>query len=425
MSRRLFVDFGPLRRHRDFRLLWTGLFSTRLGAGITWLALPYQVQKLTGSPLAVGFIGAAQMAAIFLTALIGGALADAVDRRRLVRLTEVGLVACSSLLFVNAMRHRPSVWPLFVLASLAAGLDGLQRPSLEAMLPRLVDHDELAAAAALNSLRSSVSFLAGPLLGGVLIAGFGVRGAYLADVVTFAGSLVALFMVRAMPPSSEAKPPSLSSIGEGLKYARGRPELVGTYVIDMIAMFFGMPLALLPAFSARFGDARALGVLTAAPFVGSLVANLGGGWTSRVHRHGRAIVVAACIWGMGVVGLGLARSLPVAFACFALAGGADMISGVFRMTMWNQTIPDELRGRLAGIEMISYTSGPLLGNVESGVAAAVVGVRGAIVAGGVLCVGGTGLLATALPEFWAYDARVHPAAVAERQRRAALSLAVQ
>lgn len=192
---------------------------------------------------------------------------------------------------------------------------------------------------------------------------------------------------------------------------------MGTYVIDVVAMFFGMPLALLPAFAARFGDARAFGVLNAAPFFGAMVANLTSNWTIRVHRHGRAIIIAATIWGIGIVGLGLSRSLVVAFICFSVAGGADMISGVFRMTIWNQTIPDAVRGRLAGIEMISYSSGPLLGNVESGGAAWLIGVRGAIISGGLFCVGGASVLSRLLPEFWNYDSRTHPSAVAERERR--------
>ncbi len=392
---------------------------SRVGTGITFLALPYQVQQLTGSPFAVGMLGVVEIVPIFVTALIGGALADAVDRRRLVRVTEIGLLGCSLALAANAALDRPMVWPLYVIAALTAALNGIQRPALEATMPRLVPHDELAAAAVLNSIRQSVSFLAGPLIGGVLIATTGVGGAYLADAATFAASLAMLLAIRAVPPPPEAAPASLSSIAEGVRYARSRPELIGTYVIDIVAMFFGMPLALLPAFSERFGDAKAFGLLNAAPFVGSVLVNLTSGWTSRVHRHGRAIVVAAIVWGVGIVGLGLSTNLWLAFACFAVAGGADMVSGVFRMTMWNQTIPDSYRGRLAGIEMISYTTGPLLGNVESGVAAWLLGVRGAIVSGGALCVGGAGVVAAALPSFWRYDDRTHPAAVAERERRRA------
>jgi MFS family permease len=413
---RLLLDLKPMR-HRDFRFLWIGLFVTRLGTGITFVAVPYQVFKLTRSVMIVGLLGVVEIVPLVFSALLGGAFADAVDRRKLVRYSEIGLLVCSAGLAVNASISKPHVWPIFVMVALASVLDGFQRPALEAMFPRLVPHDELPAVSALNSFRGSVAFLAGPLIAGFLITWFGVRGAYLGDVGTFVVSLILLIQVRAVPPPDDAERPSIESIKTGLRYARSRPELIGTYLIDIVAMFFGMPLALLPGFSERFGDARAFGVLNAAPFVGAMLVNLTSRWTTNVHRHGRAIVLAASVWGLGIVGLGFSNQLWIAFVCFAIAGGADMISGLFRMTMWNQTIPDSVRGRLAGIEMISYSTGPLLGNVESGAAAAWLGIRGAIISGGALCTGGSALLATALPEFWAYDARTHPAAVQERLNR--------
>jgi MFS family permease len=412
------LDVRPLR-HRDFRLLWIGLFVTRVGTAITFLTLPYQMHQLTGSPFAVGMLGVAQVVPIIVMALVGGALADAMDRRMLVRVTEIGLLLCALGLALNASLDRPGVWVLYVVAALDAGFDAIQRPALEATMPRLVPHDELAAAAALNSFRGSVAFLTGPLIGGVVIASAGVTVAYLVDAATFLVSLATLLVIRAVPPPPDAAAPSLASIAEGIRYARARPELMGTYVIDVVAMFFGLPIALLPAFSERFGDARAFGLLSAAPFAGAMAVNLVSGWTSRVHHHGRAITYAAVVWGFGVVGMGMSGNLWLAFACFAIAGGADMISGIFRMTIWNQTIPDTYRGRLAGIEMISYTGGPLLGNVESGVAAWLVGVRGAIVSGGALCAAGAASVAGALPAFWGYDDRTNASANAERARRQA------
>ncbi len=412
----LLLDFGPMR-HRDFRLLWMGLFISKLGSGITFIAVPFQVYQLTKSSFMVGLVGVAELGPLFLSALIGGAFADAVDRRLLARITEIGLLLCSLGLAINAGIGTPKVWPIFLLIAVGTVLDGFQRPALEAMFPRLVDHDELSAAASLNSLRWTIGFLVGPLVGGFLIAAVGLSGAYLFDVATFAASFVFLMLLRAMPTPKDAERPSFESIRAGLRYAKARPELLGTYAIDIVAMFFGMPLALLPAFAARFGDARAFGVLNAAPFAGAMVMNLTSKWTSSVHRHGRAIIIAASIWGVGIVGLGFSRSLWMAFLCFAIAGGADMVSGVFRGTIWNQTIPDSMRGRLAGIEMISYSTGPLLGNVESGMAAYLVGVRAAIVSGGMLCVGGSAVLSRLLPAFWSYDARTHPAAIAQRERR--------
>jgi MFS family permease len=225
------------------------------------------------------------------------------------------------------------------------------------------------------------------------------------DVATFGVSLLALARMRAVPPPPDAQRPSLRGIADGFRYATSRPELVGTYSVDLIARFFGMPLALFPAFAAEFGGAGALGLLYAAVSLGSLVATLTSGWTGRVHRHGLAVVWAAIGWGVGITALGFAPTLWLAVAALGFAGSADMISGLFRGAIWNTTIPDHLRGRLAGIEKVSYSGGPLLGNLEAGVVASLVGVRASIVSGGVLCVAGVGIAAIALPAFRHYDAR--------------------
>ena len=245
-----------------------------------------------------------------------------------------------------------------------------------------------------------------------MIATLGLPLTYALDVLTFGASLAALALMRAVPPPPEAEPPSLRRIAEGLRYAWGRPELMGTYGVDVVAMFFGMPMALFPAFAEQFGGAGALGLLYAAPSAGSLLATLTSGWTNHVHRHGIAVIWAAGAWGVAIVGLGFAPNLALALAALAAAGAADMISGIFRSTIWNQTIPDHLRGRLAGIEQVSYSTGPLLGNVEAGVVASLAGLRASIVSGGVLCVVGVALAALALPGFRRYDAREYEAAAA-------------
>jgi MFS family permease len=193
---------------------------------------------------------------------------------------------------------------------------------------------------------------------------------------------------------------------EGFHYARSRQELIGTYVVDFVAMVFGMPLALFPALSEMLGGPHALGLLYAAPAGGALLASLTSRWTPRVHRHGLAVMLAATAWGLAIVGFGFSDRLVPALALLTLAGGADAVSGIFRMTLWNQTIPDALRGRLAGIEMLSYMSGPLLGHVEAGLVAAAFGTRTSVVSGGVLCILGVLLCAVLLPRFMAYDARV-------------------
>ena len=405
LLRHLVVDIGPLRRHRDFRLLWFAQAVSLLGSMVTYVAIPYQTYQLTHSSLVVGLLSAAEFIPLLVVPLIGGALADAVDRRRLVLLAELLLAAASVVLLVNALLADQRVWVLFVVAGLMAAFDGLQRPPLDALLPRLVERDELTAAGAISSLRWTAGSIAGPALGGVLIAAAGLGAAYAFDIATFFVSLVLLSLMRAVPPPEDAERPSLKGIVEGLRYAVSRQELLGTYTVDVIAMFFGMPMALFPALAQGFGGPRALGFLYAAPEVGALIATLTSGWSSRVRRHGVAVCLAAAGWGGGIILLGFAPGLTWALVALAIAGFCDMISGIFRMVIWNQTIPDRLRGRLAGIEQISYSTGPTLGNVEAGVVASLAGIRASIASGGILCVAGVGVAAFFLKGFWRYDSR--------------------
>jgi MFS family permease len=323
----------------------------------------------------------------------------------MVWFTELGLMATSLGLVANASLRHPHLWVLYAAACLASGLDGIQRPSLDAMVPRLVTKDEIPAAAALTGLRGNVGMIAGPALAGLLLAAVGLRATFLVDVGSFAASLLAVALISAVPPPPDAERPSFRGIKQGWKYAASRPELLGSYLVDLNAMFFGMPTALFPALAARLhGGAGALGLLYAAPAVGAGLANLLSGLATRVARHGLGIILAAAAWGLAIVVFGLAHALAPALVFLAVAGAADMVSGLFRMTLWNQTIPDQLRGRLAGIEMISYASGPSLGNVEAGAVAALAGVPASIVSGGVLCVMGTALIAWRLPGMRRYRA---------------------
>ena len=408
LLRKTTIDLTPLRRHRDFRLLMAGQTVTFLGSMVTYVALPYQAYELSGSSLVVGLLGVAELLPLLIAAFLGGALADARDRRRMLQLTELSFAVASLVLLGNSLLPEPQLWLLFVVSAVMAALDGLQRPSLEALIPRLVDRDEMTAAAAISTVRFTVGMIIGPALGGVLIAVIGLPATYGVDVISFLVSLATLRLMRAAPPPVENAEVSLRSIREGISYAVSSQVLMGTYVVDIVAMFFGMPMALFPAFAKEFGGAGVLGLMYAAPAVGSLVATVTSGWAGSVHRHGVAICIAAAGWGAAIVLTGLAPGLLLVLLGLAVAGGADTISGIFRSTVWNQTIPDELRGRLAGIEQVSYSTGPLLGNVESGLAAALIGVRGAIISGGALCVLGVAVVGIGLPVFWRYDAEDEP-----------------
>ncbi|HEV2880061.1 MAG TPA: MFS transporter [Pyrinomonadaceae bacterium] len=401
----MLLDISPLKISRDYRLLFSGQLISSFGTAMTFVIVPVQVYQLTGSTLYVGLLSVAEFALILLMAFVGGAYADFIDKRRMLRLTEIGQTLVTVMLVANALAPRPRVWVLFACAALHAGLAALQRPSFEALMQKLVPPELMASVSALNSLRWNVTTILGPSLAGIILARFGAQVAYLIDLSTFIASLSAVFLIRAVPKAvqTEARP-TLKSVVEGVHYAWRRKELLGTYLIDMNAMFFGMPTALFPAMAAHFG-AGTVGFFYAAPSVGALLATLTSGWTKNVHRQGLFVALAAGLWGVAIIFFGLAQNLYLALTCLALAGGFDMISAVFRMTMWNQTIPHHLRGRLAGMEMISYTSGPKLGDAEAGLVAALFSVRTSIVSGGILCVAGTAIISALIPQFLHYDGR--------------------
>jgi MFS family permease len=417
VRRSLGLDLTPLRTSRgsgdahgarqrnDFRLVFTAAGVSSLGSYLTYVSIPYQVFLLTKDPLMVGLLGLVELLPLLVMAFLGGALADYVDRRRLVIVGEVAFSALTALLLVNALLGRPQLWILFLVAGLSTAIDGLQRPALDAIVPRLVPPEQIPAAGVLNSLRMNVASLAGPAIGGLLLASVAIAWVFAIDLATFVVSLACLALVRKVPPPPAAERPSLRSVGKGLRYAARRPELLGTYIVDINAMFFGMSQSLYPFVAERLGGPAVLGLLYAAPSAGSLLATLASRWTARVHRHGLAVLLAAGGWGAATIGFGLSNTLWLAVLCLLLAGAADMISGIFRMIIWNQTIPDHLRGRMAGIEMLSYTIGPTLGNARSGASARVLGVGGSIAWGGLACVVGTAIMAVALPKFLRYDGR--------------------
>jgi MFS family permease len=421
-ARSLAIDLTPLRVSRDYRLLFAGYAVTFFGSMMTFVVLPVQLYELTGSAFAVGLLGAVEFVPILLMAFVGGALADAVDRRLMVRATELLLAIGTLVLIYNSLLAEPRAWVLYVCAAGFATLNGLQRPSLDALVPRLVPPELIPSAAALNSLRAEIGMIGGPVIGGLLVASFGAAVTYFIDFLTFIICLALLWRMRAVPPPPGADSPSVRSVFEGLRYAWRRPELMGTYLVDINAMFFGMPMALFPALAKEFGGQKYVGLLYAAPAIGALLVSLTSGWTRRVQRHGLAVALAAGGWGLAVIAFGFATTLWAALLFLVLAGAADMVSGLFRSTIWNQTIPDHLRGRLAGIEMVSYTTGPLLGNTRAGSVASFFGDRASIISGGVLCVAGTALLAFLLPAFIRYDGREGLARKrAEEEARAAAS----
>jgi MFS family permease len=409
--RGLAADLQPLRSSRDFRVVFASRTVTLLGSQAGEVALLVQARQLTGSAIAVGLLGAAELVPLVVFGLYGGALADRLDRRRLIRWCEAGLAGCAVLLVVNASLRHPWVWPLYCIAAATMALAALQRPSLDASVPRVVRRDQLTAASALLALSSNASFITGTALGGLLATWPGPRAVYLLDAVTFVISLA--FLARLGPLSASAADgaaPAASRQGlrgvlAGIRYASRRQELLGSYLADLAAMTLAYPNALFPFLAAGLHAPWAVGLMFAAPSAGALAASASSGWAGRVRHHGRAIALAAGAWGLAITGLGLAPDIWAALALLLLAGAADMVSGIFRDTLWNQTIPDALRGRLAGVELLSYGLGPSAGQVRAGTVASVTTPRIALWSGGLLCVGAVALTCAALPGFVRYSAR--------------------
>lgn len=421
-ARRVRVDLTPLRESRDFRLLFWAGTAFYLGGMVSYVAIPFQLYALTGSNFAVGALGIVELVPLVVFGLYGGALADHVDRRLVLVLTGGAQCLLTALLMLNAFLPHPRVWPIFAVGAVMSAAQSLQRPSREALIPRTVRHAQLPAAVALTSFATQTGVLLGPALGGVLIQVVGVGWCFAIDVTGLVVASLLFLRLRPYPPTDRSTPPSLKGIVEGLHYAVGRKDLLGTYVVDIVAMFMAMPIVLFPALATDILHAPSLlGVLYSAEGVGSLLATLTSGWTSRVHHHGRAVVLAACAWGGAIALVGLAPGIWLAVAALVVAGAADMVSGLFRSVIWHQTIPDQMRGRLAGIEMLSYSLGPLGGQARAGLVADRWNVRGSILSGGLLCVAGVALTATWLRGFWSYDERTDEHAVRQRALRAAQS----
>lgn len=417
--RRLRVDLTPLRESSEYRLLFSSGLITFLGSMITMIALPFQVAQLTDSFLAVGLIGAAELVPVVVLGLYGGSLADRVDRRVMLLVTETASMLLALVLTVNALLPDPSLWVIYIGAFLLAASDSLQRPSLDAAIPRVVRHDQLAAAGVLNTVRWNLGSIVGPAIGGILVSTAGAGAAYAIDAVSFAVSLALLWRLRPMLTANRVSTSAVRHVMQGLRYAATRRDILGTYAVDLIAMTFAFPNALFPFLAQELDATWALGLLYSAGAVGGLLVTATSGWIGQVHRHGRAVAIAAALWGLGIAVAGASDSVLVVLLALAFAGAADMTSGIFRGLIWNQTIPDEMRGRMAGIELLSYSIGPLAGQVRGSTVASLSSLRASLVSGGVLCIVGVALAALSFRSLWQYDDRTNQHAVRERTRRAA------
>ncbi|HZP97843.1 MAG TPA: MFS transporter [Candidatus Limnocylindria bacterium] len=408
---RVLPDTSPLRASREYRLLWSGQLVSQAGSALRLVAVPYQIYLLTGSSLAVGLIGLFSAGPLIAFSLFGGVIADRVDRRRLLLVTQTCLALVSAALALATALGVVSVPLLYALTAIGAGFGALDQPARSALAPSLLERRLIPAAMALNQMGWRTGSIVGPALGGVVIASFGLAWAYWIDVATFVVAIVALAIMRipAFVPSPE-RPHVLRSLREGLAFLVARPLLFATMGVDFCATLFGTTRALMPYFADRVFHVgpEGLGLLYAAPGIGATAVVLTSGWTAGIQRKGLAVLVAIGIFGLANAAFAFVPSGAFLAACalLAIAEGADSVSVVFRHTILQMETPDALRGRLSSINTIFVAGGPQLGQVESGFVADALSPELAIAAGGLVCVGAVLAAATAVPQIARYRADV-------------------
>jgi MFS family permease len=400
------VDLTPLRTSRDFRRLFTGKSVSDFGDEIIIVVVPFQIWTLTHSNLAVGLLGLCELIPVFVFPIVGGAVADAVERRRMVIITHVLLTLMSILMAVNALQPVPRLWPLYVFATLSAGMYTFNRPAVSTWPARLLPAELLPSSNALEAGFGTLASMAGPALAGVLIALIHPAGAFLVDAGTFVVVVVAVFRMSPSPPTVDAPRLNLEAIVDGFRFLKGKHSIQSVFALDLNAMVFGFPVALFPAIAARLGHGPSvLGLLYAAPAAGAFLATAFSGQARHVRRQGRAIMLSVLVWGGAIVVFGFSPWLWLSLLMLTIAGLGDMVSGIFRTTILQTAVEDRYRGRLDGIGMAVWATGPAIGSVESGVVASLSSVPFSVVSGGVLCILGVGLIHLLNPRFDRYDAR--------------------
>jgi MFS family permease len=418
--RRLFADTTPLRT-RDFRRLWLAGIVTVIGGNLTIFAVPVQLYALTRSSAYVGLAGLFALVPLVVFGLLGGAWADAMDRRLLLIITSCGLALASVLLWAQAALALNNVWVILLLLSVQQSFYAVNWPTRGAAIPRMVPIEQLPAANSLNMTVQQFGAIIGPLLAGILLHWVDLPTLYLIDAVTCVVPIWATFRLASMPATESvgAQGQSRWGIGavlEGFRYLAGNQVVLMSFVVDIIAMVFGMPRALFPqmaheSFGGPVDGGTTMALLAAAIAAGAVAGGVFSGWFPRVRRQGMAVVVAIMVWGVAIIGFGLAGGLAggrggsmlwIALAFLALGGAADMVSAAFRSTILQEVASDDLRGRLQGVFIVVVGGGPRLADVAHGSAAAVVGTTLAATGGGVLVVVGVLLAVTAAPAFLRY-----------------------
>jgi MFS family permease len=399
---RVLADITPLRRHREFRRLWFGQMVSGIGSQLTIVGVAYQTYKVTHSTLIVGLVSLVQLGPLLIGSMGGGTVADAMDRRRVLLVTQVMLALTSAGLALNASFGHASLWPIFVCTAASAGFQGFDWPARNAALPMLVPMEDLPSALALQSILWQTSAVIGPALAGLLISQLGINVVFFIDVATFGAAMIAVATLPALVPQGPKSQVGFRSIAEGFQHLRKDKLLLSTFWIDLDAMIFGMPRAVFPAIATGLygGGAGTVGLLYAAPGVGAFAGSLLSGWIGRVRRQGRALVWAMVAWGASIAVFGIVPILWVGILMLAIAGSSDMVGTVFRNAMLQASVPDNLRGRLSGTFFAVASTGPRLGDAEAGGASAIGGARFAVWSGGLACIAGLAVIVWRTPQLW-------------------------
>jgi MFS family permease len=404
------IDTTPLANPHYRRLFW-GVAATMLGQQMTLVAVPFQVYALTGSSLLVGVTSVVALVPLVVFGLLGGAIADAMDRRTLILITSVGTALTSALLaFQSLLPGGGNLVLLWVLTAFVSGFAAVNQPTRTAVIPAIVGPAGVPAANALAMTVRQAGVIVGPLLAGVLI---GMGELFLTYLVDALGFLVAAILLRGLPklpPAGVVGPLRLRAavrgVGEGFAFLRTQPVLLMTFVVDIIAMMFAWPQAVFPELSeTRYAESpNSLGWLFAGVSIGALVSGLTSGWVSRVDRQGAVVLGAITVWAVAIIGFGLAPTLWLAVLCLAVAGAGDMVSAVLRSSMLQLAAPDQMRGRMQGVFIVVVAGGPRLGDLRAGAIASAAGVTAAMVSGGVVVVVAMAVVALAVPSFWLFRA---------------------
>lgn len=406
LMRDVLIDLRPLRESTHFRRLWLGGVLSGMGSQMTTFAVGYQVYLITDSSLAVGGVGLWTALPSLLFGLFGGSVADAVDRRRVVLFASSGLSLVSIGFTVQAFAGLRSLWLLYALVALQSLLSALNAPARRTFVPRLLPPHRLAAGAALTMLALHTSVILGPALAGVIAGAWGLRVCYLIDALSFGASLYATLRLPPMPPEGGGTRPGIAAIVEALQFVARRKVLLGAFLSDLLATVLGMPIAVFPQINdERFGGAaQTLGLFGSALAAGGVLGTVLSGSVGRVSRQGRAMLIAGSVWGIGLVGFGLARSLWLTLAMLALAGAADVLSVVFRTATVQVLTPDDRRGRVGAVEYVVGAAFPELGNFRAGAVASLTSPGFSAVSGGLTVIMASVLLGLALPAFTRYRA---------------------